>query len=1514
MINLSFKKWFFNASILLLLLGVANRLTAQTLISGIKATTPFVTTSKNVTAAISSGKGILQAPASAKKTITFGTKAVAGVGGGGGFAADGVTATFDTANNKGEYVQFAISPAKGYDLKITGLSLIGKGTVASTTNHYAVAFAIGDSSLFNSGGATFIDSAGQTGNTLYTTASYLASGADTVGQNITVLNGSSIYLRIYMWGASAKTNTSQFTITNFVLSGSATVTQGTFSTTNASICFGGSYLFNDSLYTTAGTYTIHKTNSVGADSAATLNLVVGKAPISDTLNLIGCKSVTYKTTVYTSSTAFVDTLKNISGCDSVYTSVNITLDCSPSITSFTPNFAAYNDTVTLKGINFTGTSSVTFGGNNALSFSVVNDTTIAAVVDTGASGNITIVTPNGTVSIAGFTFNSAAIISGIKTTNPFIKSGKYATTAISLGSGILRAPAAPQKAITFGTRAAGGFAADGVTATYDTANNKGEYVQFEVKPANGYDLDITGITMRGNGTVASTTNYYAVALSVGDTTLFNTGGATFLDSAGNTGNILYRTNSYLVNGADTVGQNLKVSNGTTLYLRVYMWGAAARTNNSVFTITNFTINGTASITTSKATFSTTNASICYGASYLFNNTTYTKSGTYNYVTTNSVGADSTATLILTVGAAPRTGRPVNVVGCGSVTYNNVVYTSATTITDTLKNVAGCDSILIPVNITFNCTPTISSISSTVGVTGDSITIIGTNFSTASAVAFGGTAASGFVVVNDTTIKAVVGTGASGSITVTTTNGTATLAGFTYSTAAVITGIKTTTPFINAGNHITAAISHGTGIIQAPAAPRGSITFGTRPAAGIGGAGGFAADGVGATVDTAISKGEYVQFTVSPAKGYNLDVTGVTLKGNGTVASTTNYYAVAVAVGDSTLFNSGGATYIDSSGSAGNILNRTVGFLASGADTAGQNIIVKNGSAVYLRVYMWGASTKTSTSQFTISNFLVNGNATPIPSSTTYDTICAGSGVQFNGITYTQSGTYTAHLTNSIGFDSAAILVLTVNPLVTPSVKITSTSTTINVGDTVKFTAYPTNGGSSPTYQWLKNHSIIFGANSSTYSTNSLSNGDSIFCVLFANNKCFTSDTVVSGIIVTNVNVALSGTIKNPLGTIIPTVSVAINGANPVVSDSLGNYSVTVRQGSNNIISPSKDNDKTIANGINGTDISLIQSHILKKVILNSPYKLIAGDVNNDGLVNGTDIALIKSIILKHITTFPGNRLWAFVDSSYTFSVPTKPFPYHDSISINNVTTNKTGQNFIGVKLGDVNYDWVSSIMSTETSSTPIELMNDNVSVNSTATEIHVPIRVKNFKNIMGMQYTLNFNSEALELKSIENNLLSLDYNADFASQGKLPFLWVDPASTPQTLADNTILFELVFTRKGNLNNEEIKLSSDITSVNAFDGNYTTVGIVKNAGIITDNVTVSAPFILYPNPAKDVVVINGTHIAKVQAIDNNGKVVLAKVIGDATNPSITVSNLSAGIYHIQIKTTDGKETTIRMMKK
>jgi hypothetical protein len=119
----------------------------------------------------------------------------------------------------------------------------------------------------------------------------------------------------------------------------------------------------------------------------------------------------------------------------------------------------------------------------------------------------------------------------------------------------------------------------------------------------------------------------------------------------------------------------------------------------------------------------------------------------------------------------------------------------------------------------NTAPTITSFTPTSGKTGQLITITGTNFTGATAVRLGSTAASSFTVVSSTSITATVGAGASGSVSVTTASGTGTLAGFTYLPPPTITAFSPT----SAGTGQTVTIT-GTNFTGATA-----VSFGGTPA-------------------------------------------------------------------------------------------------------------------------------------------------------------------------------------------------------------------------------------------------------------------------------------------------------------------------------------------------------------------------------------------------------------------------------------------------------------------------------------------------------------------------------------------------------------------------------------------------------------------------------------------------------------------------------------------------------------
>ena len=100
---------------------------------------------------------------------------------------------------------------------------------------------------------------------------------------------------------------------------------------------------------------------------------------------------------------------------------------------------------------------------------------------------------------------------------------------------------------------------------------------------------------------------------------------------------------------------------------------------------------------------------------------------------------------------------------------------------------------------------------------------------------------------------------------------------------------------------------------------------------------------------------------------------------------------------------------------------------------------------------------------------------------------------------------------------------TVTSSVTPSVSIaiTSGSQSTCAGSSVTFTATPTNGGGSPTYDFRVNGSSVQNSSSATYTSTSLTNGQTVTCVMTANNTCQTSATANSN----SIGMSVSGLIS-----------------------------------------------------------------------------------------------------------------------------------------------------------------------------------------------------------------------------------------------------------------------------------------------------------------------------------------------------------------------------------------------------
>jgi len=263
--------------------------------------------------------------------------------------------------------------------------------------------------------------------------------------------------------------------------------------------------------------------------------------------------------------------------------------------------------------------------------------------------------------------------------------------------------------------------------------------------------------------------------------------------------------------------------------------------------------------------------------------------------------------------------------------------------------------------------------------------------------------------------------------------------------------------------------------------------------------------------TAICTGTNVTFTPTPTNGgtspsYTWQKNGTTIAG----ASTSTYSTTAAVTGD--IFNA---------------------VLTSNATCASPITATSPGITMTVNSTLVPAVTATATANTICTGTSVtytatptNGGATPAYQWKKNAAVIAGAtNSTYTTSTISNSDVFTVILTSTAGCASPTTatstgITMTVNPILVPSVVISATATTICAGTSITFTPTPTNGGTSPFYQWQKNGASIAGASNSTYSTSTITNGDIFSVVLTSNATCASPTTATSSGVTITVNPTL----------------------------------------------------------------------------------------------------------------------------------------------------------------------------------------------------------------------------------------------------------------------------------------------------------------------------------------------------------------------------------------------------------
>ncbi|MBL7780569.1 MAG: HYR domain-containing protein [Saprospiraceae bacterium] len=341
------------------------------------------------------------------------------------------------------------------------------------------------------------------------------------------------------------------------------------------------------------------------------------------------------------------------------------------------------------------------------------------------------------------------------------------------------------------------------------------------------------------------------------------------------------------------------------------------------------------------------------------------------------------------------------------------------------------------------------------------------------------------------------------------------------------------------------------------------------------------------------------------------------------------------------------------------------------------------------------------------------------------------------------------------------------------------------------------------------------------------------------------------------------------------------------------------------LTPTKDNNPL--NGVTTYDLVLINKHILGLVPLASPYKIIAADANHSGSITTFDVVELRKLILGLYQELPNNTSWRFVDKSFEFPEPSNPFQtvFPENISIQDVQTDHLTDDFVGVKIGDVNNSVIANALQTTEARTDAAFIID-------LDERHVQ---------QGEVFTVDFTSDQLvQGFQFTINLTNLEV-VDIRGAGEIKsgnFGVLDNAVTVSVDGtENTFAITFRALKQGEIS-RMMRISSSITRAEAYSVNNDLLDVAfrfkSPAGIVVSGVGFEV-YQNYPNPFVNKTAI-GFHLpeageTKLSVFDENGRQVFSRnaYFSKGYNNFIIERKLlpSTGVLYYRVETADSSVT-------
>jgi len=262
--------------------------------------------------------------------------------------------------------------------------------------------------------------------------------------------------------------------------------------------------------------------------------------------------------------------------------------------------------------------------------------------------------------------------------------------------------------------------------------------------------------------------------------------------------------------------------------------------------------------------------------------------------------------------------------------------------------------------------------------------------------------------------------------------------------------------------------------------------------------------------------------------------------------------------------------------------------------------------------------------------------------------------------------------------------------------------------------------------------------------------------------------------------SIAGIIVNETGQQIKEVKVDMNGYmnQYVMSDEKGKFNFnSLPMAQSYTIKPEKNTNPL--NGVTTIDLIKLQRHIMGQEYLNTPYKLIAADLDGTKKITNNDLFLLKKLILHQISVLPGQPSWKFVKKSYTFPDPNNPWQedYPEYFKDDHLMLSNAGVDFIGIKLGDLNGSASTTAFAgnlTRSNAPSLEIMIEDAEIKA-GESTDVILRMNKSKNLQSCQFTLEL-AEGIYVDKIvaesngKNNEDIVNYDE---STGRIHYSWYE---------------------------------------------------------------------------------------------------------------------------------------------